>query len=377
MRILHVTDGFRPRLGGIEIFVEDLADRQAAAGHDVSVLTATPSEQDLETAPIEVLRTPPTGLHPLVPPSARAATADGRFDVVHAHLSVVSPFATAVARLADEAGIPTVVTVHSMWRSRRSVVRVVRTLAGWDRSGVTWTAVSRAAATDMAAILERGTSVHVVPNAVDVAWWRSGSRTHPTGGPVTLVSVMRLAGRKRPLALLGIVDAVRAAVPDGCGVRLLVIGDGPLTHRMQAEVERRRLGRTVTLLGRLTREEIRGVYGAADVFVSPAYQESFGIAALEARAAGLPVVAMSQGGVGEFIGHGVEGLLCDDDDAMVHALAALVADAGLRSELAGHNLAHSPRQDWPGTLAAFDDVYQQARLRTALVQDRLTSGTRP
>jgi glycogen synthase len=41
MRILHVTDGYRPRVGGIEIFVQDLARRQAEAGHDVSVLTAT------------------------------------------------------------------------------------------------------------------------------------------------------------------------------------------------------------------------------------------------------------------------------------------------------------------------------------------------
>jgi phosphatidylinositol alpha 1,6-mannosyltransferase len=286
MRILHVTDGYHPRVGGIEIFVEDLASRQAAAGHDVSVLTATPADVDPPRQPVEVLRTPPSGLHPWAPPAARETAAGGGYDLVHAHLSVVSPFTTAVARAADGAGIPIVGTVHSMWASRRTVVRVVRTVAGWDGSGITWTAVSRVAAAEVRDVLGPRTDVHVVPNAVDVEWWRAGSRTQRRAPAVILVSVMRLAGRKRPHALLEIVDAVRTALPDGPDIRLLVIGDGPLAHQLQGEVGRRGLGGTVTLLGRLTREEIRAVYGATDVFVSAARQESFGIAALEARAAG-------------------------------------------------------------------------------------------
>jgi glycosyltransferase involved in cell wall biosynthesis len=285
---------------------------------------------------------------------------------VHAHLSVVSPFTTAVARAADGAGIPIVGTVHSMWASRRTVVRVVRTVAGWDGSGITWTAVSRVAAAEVRDVLGPRTDVHVVPNAVDVEWWRAGSRTQRRAPAVILVSVMRLAGRKRPHALLEIVDAVRTALPDGPDIRLLVIGDGPLAHQLQGEVGRRGLGGTVTLLGRLTREEIRAVYGATDVFVSAARQESFGIAALEARAAGLPVVAMRAGGIGEFIEPGVGGLLCDDDAAMAEALTALVSDHRARTAIADHNLTHPPVESWSHTIDAFDDVYDRARHRAGL-----------
>jgi glycosyltransferase involved in cell wall biosynthesis len=55
---------------------------------------------------------------------------------------------------------------------------------------------------------------------------------------------------------------------------------------LRSEIDRSGLGETVTLLGGLSREQVRSLYLQADVYVAPAYQESFGIAALEARAAG-------------------------------------------------------------------------------------------
>ena len=365
MRILHVTDGYRPRVGGIEVFVEDLAQRQALAGHEVTVLTATAHSGPCETAgPVRVLRTPPSALHPLAPPAARVAVLTGEYDVVHTHLSVVSPFATAVARVADSAGLATVHTVHSMWASCRSVIRAVRTLAGWDTSRALWTAVSAVAAAEVLEILRRGAEVEVLHNAVDVDWWATGARVRPAGLPVTLVSVMRLAGRKRPGALLSIAADVRSELPDGTDFQLLIAGDGPLAPRMQNEIERAGLEGTVTLLGGLSREQVRSLYLRADAYVAPAYQESFGIAALEARAAGLPVVAMRAGGVSEFVQHEVDGLLCDDDVAMVDALRRLVSDDVLRSRIAAHNVAVPPVQAWPRTLVSLEDVYRRARLRS-------------
>jgi glycosyltransferase involved in cell wall biosynthesis len=369
MRILHVTDGYRPRVGGIEIFVEDLARRQAEAGHDVSVLTATAAGGVADIGPVQVVRTPPTGLHPLATTAARRTATSGLFDVVHSHLSVVSPFATAVARASDEAGLATVSTVHSMWSSRRHLIRAVRALADWDRSATMWTAVSAAAAAETRDVLRPDTEVEVVHNAVDVAWWRAGATARVASRPLTLVSVMRIAGRKRPGALLSIVGALRERLPEGAPLRLLVAGDGPLAHRLQTEIRRLRLDDTVTLLGGLDRRQIRDLYAEADVFVSPVFEESFGIAALEARAAGLPVVAMSAGGVGEFVEHGTSGLLCRDDEAMVEALAVLAFDAGLRDAITRHNRSVAPTQSWPRTVAAFDGVYDRARLRAETARD--------
>lgn len=363
MRILHVTDVYRPQLGGIELFVDDLAHRQAAAGHEVSVLTAAAGDAagPADDGPVRVLRTPPTMWHPLASPAAREAALTGSYDVVHAHLSVLSPFATTIGRVADEAGIGTVNTVHSMLRSRRAVIRVVRSLADWDRSGALWTAVSHAAAEEMRDVLHPATGVQVVPNAVDVDWWRAGTPHRPSPAPVTIVSVMRLAGRKRPVGLIEVLQRVRANLDDSVPLRAVIVGDGPLERRIRHEIRTRGLADVVALAGRLSREEIRTLYGRADIYVAPAYEESFGLAALEARAAGLPVVAMESGGVREFVAHGVEGFLCGDDDAMVSALTALAADPGLRGAISDHNASHRPVQDWSGTLAGFEAAYRAVR----------------
>src|SRR6185312_7852985 len=98
-------------------------------------------------------------------------------------------------------------------------------------------------------------------------------------------------------------------------LRLDILGEGPAERAMRRVVRRSGMGDWVDLPGRVTPAELRARYSNADLYVAPARLESFGIAALEARAAGLPVVARSDGGVQEFVRDGVEGLLAADDEA--------------------------------------------------------------
>lgn len=361
MRILHVTGVYRPRVGGIEIFVEDLVDRQRRAGHEVDVLTSTPGPGAVSRkhAAPGIIRVRDTVL---VPPSlteAYRAVDEGRYDVVHAHLSVVSPFSSLIARYAAKRGIPVVNTVHSMWHGREGWVRLVQTLTGWKRTPMHWTAVSRVAASDMRAVLGYQVPIDVVPNAVDVAWWRPTGPGRPQR-EITLVSVMRMAARKRPLELLETLEEVRRQVSADIRLKAVLVGDGPLMKRLRHDVADRGMGDWVTLSGRVTREDIRELYRTAEVYIAPAYQESFGIAALEARAAGLAVVAMMSGGVGEFVEQGVEGVLCHNDAEMVDALRDLATDDALRSRIVGYNRRVPPKQDWPNTLFEFGQTYLSA-----------------
>jgi glycosyltransferase involved in cell wall biosynthesis len=156
-------------------------------------------------------------------------------------------------------------------------------------------------------------------------------------------------------------DQVEAQVP----LAALVVGDGPLMRRMQEELESRGLAGWVTLTGGLDRTEIRELCRSADLYVAPATRESFGIAALEARAAGLPVVAMRSGGVRDFVRDGIEGLLADDDAEMASALAALARNQLQRTRMAHHNRSVAPLADWPVVAAGFDLVYDAAAGREA------------
>jgi glycosyltransferase involved in cell wall biosynthesis len=200
----------------------------------------------------------------------------------------------------------------------------------------------------------------VVPNAVDVGWWRDGStvdreRQHP----VTFLSVGRLAMRKRPLALVEMLEELRHRTPPSSW-RALVVGGGRQTDRMGRMLRRRELDRDVQLLGSRSPEQIRALCAEAHAYVAPATKESFGIAALEARATGLPVVAMASGGVRDFVRDGVEGLLCGDDDEMVAAMARLVVDEPLRRRMTAYNTRVAPLMDWHVALGHLDRAYELA-----------------
>jgi glycosyltransferase involved in cell wall biosynthesis len=102
----------------------------------------------------------------------------------------------------------------------------------------------------------------------------------------------------------------------------------------------------VELPGQLTRDALRDLYARAHGFVLPSERESFGIAALEARAAGLPVVAMLASGVRDFVRQGVDGLLARDEEELSRCMSRLALDAPFREYVLHRNAAAAPPYDW-------------------------------
>ena len=105
-------------------------------------------------------------------------------------------------------------------------------------------------------------------------------------------------------------------------------------------------------------------YVDADVFLAPAELEAFGIAALEARTAGLAVVARRGTGIEEFVEDGVDGLLVADDAEMTEAVVQLAEDSRLLDAMLTHNRAVRPRFGWDDVLRAADAEYARARSLT-------------
>lgn len=368
MRIAHVSDCYLPRLGGIEMQVHDLATRQRVSGLDVEVLTPTAAGTgDRDPVPPD-----PEWVHRISQQSIHQATASlsaalaarhlitpQRYDMVHVHASVFSPFATSAAYAATRAGLPTVVTVHSLWSGLGPLPRMAEFSLRLRTWPVAWSTVSEKAAAPLRLVLGEASPVAVLPNGVDAQTWRTDlSPRDPR--TVTVVSVMRLASRKRPSALLEMMRHVRSQVSPDIALRLVLVGDGPLRRTLERYLHRHDMADWVTMPGQLGRPEIRQIFAAADVYVAPAELESFGIAALEARSAGLPVVASSRGGVEEFIAHGHDGLLAGDDAEMVQALVAMITDPALRGAITRHNHEVAPRVSWPMVLDRASRLYDQA-----------------
>ena len=313
MRVLHVTDHYRPVLGGIEAHVSALAERQARRGDAVAVLTSTPATADgrHDDDAGEV------GVHRDTLPSALGVDLS-TYDVVHAHVSVVAPFTAPLVARAARSGVPAVVTVHSMWNGLGPLPGLVARLTGLRGAPVVWTAVSEVAARELARRLPGGTGVTLLPNAVDAAP-RPFTPAADPHRPVRLVSTMRIARRKRPLALLAAFEAVSRGIDRP--VTLTVVGDGPLRPELERRARRGGLAGSVRVTGRLDPTEVLDELRDADVYVAPALLESFGLAALEARCSGLPVVGHAGTGMAEFVRHEVEGLLCRGDADMAAACA--------------------------------------------------------
>lgn len=115
---------------------------------------------------------------------------------------------------------------------------------------------------------------------------------------------------------------------------LLVVGDGPARPQLEPLL-RAAAGERLRLLGALPGEDLPPIYAASDLLVWPALGEAYGMALLEAQAAGTPVVAGATGGVPDIVEHGRTGLLTPSGEAepLAAGVTSLLDDPALRTTL--------------------------------------------
>jgi len=363
LKIALISDCYVPRLGGIEMQVHDLARHLQRAGHEVVVITTTSGPTVVDGVRVHRIDVP---LLPFDIPFTRKAfrevarlLVDEKVDVAQFHGGVVSPLSYIGARAAQKAGIPTVITVHCIWSYATPMFVGLNALTGWGKWPVVLSAVSEVAVAPIRRRAKKGSQVVVLPNGIENDVWQIEPVPHD---PllVRFVSVMRLAPRKRPMHLLKMIHQVVERLPEGLSVELVLIGDGPELAQLEKYVRTHGLTEVVQLVGRRTREEIRELFAHSDVFVAPANLESFGIAALEARCAGLPVVAKSRTGIREFVRHEQEGLLAKSDEDMVEQLTRIVVDSTLRDRMTAHNRTTQSPVDWSDVVERNVDAYRLA-----------------
>ena len=253
--------------------------------------------------------------------------------IVHTHLAAAGALARPLARLA---GVPRVVTtLHNLsdWEERSAdLVRVFDRMTMGDCHGVA--AVSEAVRAGAARVLpELAGRMRVVYNGVDAAAFvrdaQVGNRVRQDlgweAGCLVLGTVARLEPRK-DIALL--VEAFAEAAVTTPALRLLIVGDGPERAALEVRVGDLKLGDRVHFTG--VTSDPRPYFWAMDLFALPSRSEGLGIAAIEALAAGVPVLGSRTGGIPEVLGSLAGGRLVTpgDRDAWREAIvrAALHAD---------------------------------------------------
>lgn len=341
MRVLHVQ-----KVGGVagsERHLLALLPALAARGIEVRMcVLATGDAPTFVSASEEAgigtttLRAGPNANPVLV---ARLAAEIRRYqpDLVHTHLIHADAHGQVAARLAGVAAISTVHGTPSFYL--RQPYRAVRRMAG--RNARSTIAISGYVAQYLRdhelAPTER---VRIIHYGMDTTGWQLGPAERSTArrsldlepGDVAVGIASRLIPQKGHATLLA---ALANVVADHPQVRLLIAGTGPLRASLEQAGAALPAG-SVRFLGFVS--DIRSFMGACDAVVfptEPALGEGFGLAALEAMAAGRPLVATDVGPLPEIVVHDRTGVLVPPHrpDALARALSALAADPVLRDRL--------------------------------------------
>ncbi len=323
----------------------DVSRELAARGHEVTVVTArhTPSAAERETMDgFDVVRVKPRliVLRTPIAPRLRTVLRGIPADVIHAHLPPPLS-AHYAADAAEAAGVPLVLTYHCDVELPSPLGSLIETLYRRSLGASTLERAAKVIVTTRTyAATSRAVWRHnpvVIPNAVDVHRFRpevDGTAVRkrlkiPPDRPVALL-VGRIVAHK------GVEHFVEAArnLP---GVQFLVAGEGTSLEAMERLAESLDVADRVRFLGRVSQDNLPGVYAACDIFVLPSVSrlEAFGIVALEAMATGKPVVVADIPGVREVIEDGREGLLADpvNPQDLAEKIRRLLENPALRQEM--------------------------------------------
>jgi glycosyltransferase involved in cell wall biosynthesis len=186
--------------------------------------------------------------------------------------------------------------------------------------------------------------IEIIPSGVDCDRFRppNAAERKQARGELSLASgdfavgtVGMLEARKGQRYLIEAIQYLRdgegsgIAIPATANVRCFIAGAGALADALAADIEARRLGDSVRLMGMI--DDSRTLLWALDLFAMPSLQEGLGVAALEAMACGVPVVASATGGLVDAVEDGVTGIQVPVGDA--RALANAIARLSVNPEL--------------------------------------------
>lgn len=347
MRILHVSDCFPPRLGGIETQVAHLIEQQKNRGHEIQVLTLTPGPQ------VTAVRR----LQPHIEKIALirfgcTADVEKMYDefqpeLIHAHVGSGAWLGWAAVKFAQRKKIPLVLSVHSIWGS---VARFFYTGRLRRSTRTQIIPVSRQAQLSIG----NPDDSKVIANGLEM----NNHLDHiPKRPELTFITASRLVPRKRLIELIEIFANLQSKFP-ASRVHLRIAGDGPMMSKLVKKIQKSNLT-NVHLLGRLTRHDLHNEYAQSHAYIQLSKLEAFGLAAAEAQVHKLGVIGLKASGISDFVQHQVDGYLGQDDKDIETFLETVIAEPEILTGFSNNVEVQKKPYQWNSVLEAYESVYQQ------------------
>lgn len=344
-RPLKIAITCYPVPGGSGILATELGARLALRGHEVHFISsALPYRLEQLNAKLyfHEVETPTYPLFQHAPYtlslSSKMIEVSQRvgLDILHVHYAIPHAISAYLSRQAIGADAPKVLcTLHgtdiTLVGSDRSFSAITR-FAIDAVDGVT--AVSQYLKDKTISVFGTTRPIEVIRNFVDT------ERFYPRGrqecrarfaepGDKVIAHLSNFRPVKNIIGVVQMFAQLRRRMP----AKLLMIGDGPQTTEAFEMAQALGVDGDVAFLG--NREDVPFILSCADAFLLPSYNESFGLAALEAMACGVPVVASKVGGVSELITDGETGFLVGPDEYEVggEKLYQILSDEALSKRL--------------------------------------------
>ncbi|NQW25645.1 MAG: N-acetyl-alpha-D-glucosaminyl L-malate synthase BshA [Cryomorphaceae bacterium] len=359
-----------PTFGGSGVMAMELANHLGRQGHSMHVISyAQPVRLDPFNTNVHYhevqVQNYPLFLHQPYELALSSAMVEAvrreRLDILHVHYAIPHAYAAFMARqiLADQGiHIPVVTTLHG------TDITLVGQHPGY-KPAVCFSINHSTAVTAVSESLRRETMdqfnivrpIQVIPNFVDMNRYSRGDdatrQNIATAEEVIICHVSNFRKVKRIPDVIQIFAKIRAVRP----AKLVIVGDGP--ERPAAETLAESLGciADVLFLGKIS--NIERILGVSDLFLLPSESESFGLAALEAMASGVPVVASQAGGLAEVVEHGLSGFLepIGDVEAMANRALELLNDSKKHAVFMAQAIASSKRFSMEAIGQTYLDLY--------------------
>ncbi|WP_406678530.1 glycosyltransferase family 4 protein [Moorella sp. ACPs] len=348
MHIGIFTDSYLPYTSGVVRSIVTFSNELRRLGHRVSIFAPSygTSRFEKDIYRFRSLRAPTFKEFALAIPVAPAlprALRELKVDLIHVH----SPFLMGRlgARMARQLGLPLVITYHTLYEEyvhyfplvpglmRQAVRRYTVSFCNRCRLVITPTE------TITAYLKKNGVKVPVVsiPTGIeldrfqnlDPFWLRKYLQLPPE--EIILLHVGRLGKEKNITFILQAFALIHQEVP---ATRLVLVGSGPLQGALQSMTRTLGISQAVTFAGSFSFDQMPAVYAGADLFIFASVTETQGLVIGEAKAAGLPVVAVKAYGVQEMVDNGRDGFLTPlDINAFSACVLQLVKDLNLRRQM--------------------------------------------
>ncbi|MCL6633325.1 MAG: DUF1957 domain-containing protein [Alicyclobacillus herbarius] len=395
LRVLMLSWEFPPlTVGGLSRHVYDLSRHLVRQGIEVHVLTmhvdGRPDTEVMDGVHVHrVYVMKPDGaefihfifqMNMMMVDACRMLVQSGlTFDLVHAHDWLVADAARTIKHLY---GLPLITTIHATEHGRNHGIHtdLQREIhqQEWDLTYEAWRVI--VCSTYMRHEVENvfqlpADKLDVLPNGIDIKAIAEPRMRVPTGngrsGDPMVLFIGRLVREKGVHVLLEAAPMILSEFPN---CHFVIVGTGPMRDELQRLAIQLGVHERVRFTGFVSDEDRNQLLNQADVAVFPSLYEPFGIVALEAMAAAIPVVVSDVGGLTDIVQHGQNGLTtyAGDPSSVATQVKALLGNPGWARELADCAMRQIGRYDWNqiarDTMAIYQRVLQEHNALNAHVQ---------